>query len=109
MNKLYNGLELSFNNWNGGEKAFWYDKADEYTEKWKVRFLDYGRIIHRCSHLWEPFPLGKFKHILETGNNDFEYKVFERGILRILKSETKKRIQKEIDDTHIFKWEIVWH
>jgi len=97
--KIYRGLDLNFSKWaEPNYKNFWHEKADQYTANWKVRTLDeYGEVQHNSSHLSEPIPLGKFKHILLTGNNNFEFRVFEKGILRVLKSETKKRIQQELD------------
>lgn len=96
MRKIYNGLELCFNNWTKEETSFWHDKADQYTPVWTLRTIENGVITHYSSHVSDRQSLGKFKHILTTGNPDFEFRVYEKGILRVLKKETQKRIEKEL-------------
>jgi hypothetical protein len=83
MNKLYRGLENKYLNIPEGEKVFWHESIDQYTPKWKVRKIEDGNIIHYSSDFFDPINLGKFKHILSTDNESFEFRIFEKGILRV--------------------------
>lgn len=86
MNRIYRGLERDmFDNTPEGEKAFWHEQPDEYTPSWTTRVIEDGNIMHYTSEFFEPISLGKFKHILNTENENFEYRVFEKGILRLKK------------------------
>jgi hypothetical protein len=107
MNKLYNGLELNYTNWTIGEKVFWHEKAKDGANNWEARIINKdGQLEHYASFAGiENRPdLGKFKHFLKTDNDDFEFRIFEKGILRILKESTKIRIQKELDNECSLKW-----
>ncbi|GEM_PF-6342437 len=84
MKKLYRGLERDmFDITPNGDKVFWHESKDEYTPKWTVRKIVDDNIMHFTSDFFEPIKLGKFKHILNTDNSHFEYRVFEEGILRL--------------------------
>lgn len=88
---IYRGLERNiFDLVPNGEKTFWHESKDEYTPLWKVRTVEDGNIQHHSSDFHKPINLGKFKHILTTENIDFEYRVFEKGILRITKGVVTK-------------------
>ncbi|KTF59821.1 MULTISPECIES: hypothetical protein [Bacillus amyloliquefaciens group] len=85
--KIYRGLERNlFEITPEGEKKFWHEGRDEYTPDWVVRVLEDSTINHYTSDFWSPINLGKFKHVLLTRNKDFEFRVFEFGVLRITKN-----------------------
>ena len=102
MKELYNGLELRYTNWTTGEKQFWHEKAHDGSLNWEIKVIQedgqpkyYGSDLHEHSDRPD---LGKFRHILKTDNNDFEFRIFEKGILKVLKTSAKQRVQKELDN-----------
>jgi hypothetical protein len=99
---IYEGLEISYSTigtWTGQQKDFWHEKPGDYVDKWQIRMIDEnGSLWHTASSVCpiENRPnLGKFKHILKTDNPYYEFRIFEKGILKVLTESGKRKIQEE--------------